>query len=97
MSEQKVSLCLGYHAVCLIDVLGQNQRLAQWVKLPEDEQTKSEFYDAVRGTIGTILSFRNQFISVFEQWNHSEIDDTLAALPKETQEIYRRFKPGFPG
>lgn len=92
MSKKDDFTFFGYHVVCLIDVLGQKQKLARWAKLPEDGQVTPDFIKALKDTAGTVLTFRDQFIKFFDRMNQCTIPDKLAAQPKEKQKQYQRFK-----
>jgi len=92
MSRKDDFTFFGYHVVCLIDVLGQKQKLARWANLPDDGQITPEFIDALKQTAGTVLNFRDQFIQLFEQLGRCTMPNKLAALPVEQQERYQRFK-----
>ncbi len=92
MSGKDDDYFLGYHVVCLIDVLGQKQKLAQWAELPDDRQVTPDFIKALKDTIGTVLTFRDQFIQFFEQLGQCTMPDKLTALPSEKQKQYHRFK-----
>ena len=81
-----------YHIVCLIDVLGQKQKLARWANLPDNGQITPDFIDALTHTVGTVLGFRDQFIKLFDQLGQCTMPSRLAALPKDQQERYRRIK-----
>lgn len=82
----------GYHVVCLIDVLGQRNKLAEWSRLPDGGQITQEFIQALKKTVGTVLSFRDQFMIFFNQLGQFEMPPNIAALPEEQQKRYYRFK-----
>ena len=94
MSKIQEDTVIGYHVVCLIDVLGQKQKLAGWAKLPDDGQPTPEFNKAFDDTAGTVLRFRNLFIQFFNQLGQSQctIPDKLAKLSTEQQAKYPRCK-----
>jgi hypothetical protein len=81
---------VGYHVVCIIDVLGQKNKLAQWAKIPADGQPTSEFVNALKQTVGTILVFKKIFLDYFDIFHQGRIPDKLAVLPLEQQEKCRR-------
>lgn len=92
MKKQDDVTFFGYHVVCLIDVLGQNQKLARWATLPDDGRVSSEFIQALKQTAGTLLVFREGFINFFNQLDQCSMPGTLAALTAERQARYARFK-----
>ena len=82
----------GYHVVCLIDVLGQKQKLSKWARLPEDGAVTSEFREALTQTTGVVMAFRDAFLQFFQSVAQCTMPDKLAALPKRQQDQYRRFQ-----
>lgn len=92
MSEENGYTFIGYQVVCLIDVLGQKQKLARWRRLPDGGQTNSDFNEAIRSTVGTVLTFRDEFVNYFKRLSQCTIPDQLAALPKDQQEKYQRIQ-----
>jgi len=53
---------LRYYAVCLIDIQGQGSKLDQWRRFPSEEpDDDSCFWEAVRGTLGTVDTVRRCF------------------------------------
>lgn len=92
MTEEEQTTFFGYHVVCLIDVLGQKQRLADWPRLPQGGQPRDEFVKAIKQTAGTVLSFREHFIEFFEVTSKCTMPERLAALSKDQQEWYRKVK-----
>jgi hypothetical protein len=92
MKKQDDVTFFGYHVVCLIDVLGQNQKLARWATLPDDGRLSSEFIQDLKQTAGTVLAFRDGFINFFYQLDQCTMPGAFAALPTEQQARYARFK-----
>ncbi len=92
MKKQDEVTFFGYNVVCLIDVLGQNQKLARWATLPHDGHITSEFIQALKQTAGTVLGFRGGFIGFFNQLDQCTMPGVLAALPADKQALYARFK-----
>jgi hypothetical protein len=91
MGEQE-TFFFGYHVVCLIDVLGQKQNLARWATLPEDGKHTPEFVGALKQTVGTVMAFRDQFISLFEEMGKATSLDKRGVLSREHEEHYQRIK-----
>ena len=92
MSEKDGTTFFGYHVVCLIDVLGQKQKLAHWANLPDAGQITPGFVQALKQTVGTVLRFREQFIKFFDQLRQCTIPEKVGSLPKEQQEKFFRHK-----
>ncbi len=92
MSEKDDTTVFGYHVVCLIDVLGQKQKLARWASLPDGGQITPDFIDALKQTAGIVLSFRSQFIDYFKRLSQCTMPEKLVELPKAQQERYQRLK-----
>jgi hypothetical protein len=57
---------LGYYVVCVIDLLGQKDKLKGWVTLPTDGQMTPSFQKALKDTIGGVLRFNESFNNFFE-------------------------------
>lgn len=89
-NKQDDTTYFGYHVVCLIDVLGQKQKLAKWATLPEGGQITPEFTQALKQTVGLVLAFREGFINFFEQAAQCTMPHRFAALSNEMRERYRR-------
>jgi len=89
-NKQDDTTYFGYHVVCLIDVLGQKQKLAKWATLPEGGQITPEFTQVLKQTVGTVLAFRKGFINFFEQATQCTMPDRFAALLNEMRKRYRR-------
>ncbi len=92
MNEKDDFIFFGYHVVCLIDVLGQKDKLAQWANLPTDGQLTPELEAALKQTAGTVLTFRDRFIEFFQQLGECAMPEKIAALPADQQERYQRLK-----
>jgi hypothetical protein len=90
MNKDQELTFFGYHVVCLIDVLGQKEKLAAWPEMPGKGEITPEFLKALKETVGTVLAFRDHFDSLFEQLNKRALPPQLVAMPKKQQEIYRR-------
>ena len=82
----------GYHVVCLIDVLGQKQKLEKWNTIPEGGKPTPEFIQAIKRTVGTVLGYREHYLAFFEQVGSETLPKTFDALPKDWVEKYRRAK-----
>lgn len=94
MSKDEGHIFFAYHVVCLVDVLGQKDKLAQWATLPDDGQVTQEFIQALRQTVGTVLAFRDQFVDLFNRFDQCTMPNKLTVLSVEQQQQYHRFKTG---
>ena len=57
---------IGYYFVAFIDVVGQRDRLRQWVKLPSNDVDKENVARILLDTSEYIKDFREQFNTLFE-------------------------------
>jgi len=89
---RKDVIVLGYHAVCLLDVLGQKKKLASWRTLPADGKTTPEFRQAIEQTVETVRDFRNRFLRFFKQLEMRKIPRKIAALSPAQKAKDNRFK-----
>ncbi len=92
MTQENEDMMVAYHVVCLLDVLGQKQKLARWARLPKDAKLTPELAGALQETAGVLLRFRENFTSFFEGLSKRPSPEELAGLPQEQQERHRRFK-----
>lgn len=92
MNQQDDNTYFGYHVVCLIDVLGQKQKLARWATLPQGGNITPEFIQALKETVGAVMAFRKGFMDFFALASQCTMPERLAASSKEFQERYQRFK-----
>jgi hypothetical protein len=81
-----------YYVVCVIDVLGQRQKLAGWATLPPDGQITPELLKAIKHTVGTLIVLREQYLDFFMQFDKAPSDPRLASLPQEALALAARFK-----
>jgi hypothetical protein len=90
---QQGHLQIRYYVVCLLDILGQSEKLKLWSDLPPDGTPPPQFVEAFRQTVGTVLYVRDKFKSIFATLEGCTISDeewekgTLAQ-----QEAYKRYK-----
>jgi len=86
-------LCVTYYVVCMVDILGQKERLGGWTNLPEGSTLPANVVQALKETVGTIRSFRSAFEQYFDEAARSTIpQEALSELPREQQEKYGRFR-----
>jgi len=83
---------MGYHVVCLIDVLGQKGKIRRWGDLPSNGQLTPDLIEALKQTVGVVLGFRDHFIEFFNLAATCTMPAKLASLPAKERERYRRFK-----
>ncbi len=89
---QKQEFFVGSHAVCVIDLLAQKSKLAEWRQIPSEPQPTPEFIRSIRQTAGTILKFQEMFEDFFQKVAATYFPALLDSLPREGREIYRRCK-----
>lgn len=80
------------HAICLIDVLGQKDRLAKWDTLAANGRQTGELRTVVDATVGTVRNFKKQCHVVFDGARQCTNPGRLAALPLEIQQRHRKFR-----
>ena len=80
-----------YHVVCLVDFLGQKERLAEWAKA--DPNNTKVYFQAIKKAAGTVIAFQeivDNFLAEFEK--PSTFDSKIKALSPEKQEVFARYK-----
>jgi len=79
------------HVVCIVDFLGQKNRLAEWALL--NMANPSVHLPAIKKTAGTILAYQ-ELVDIFlaEFLKPSRVEGRLQALPPQKQEVYNRVK-----
>jgi len=78
------------HIVCILDVLGQKERLAEWANVDVQDATAS--MPAIKKTAGTMVKLEDMvsdFLAAFQQ--PTEYSSKIASLPKAKQEVAARF------
>jgi hypothetical protein len=75
---------VGYHVVCLIDLLGQKDKLANWDKIPAGRLPPKDFTRALSDTAGVVLKFKEKFLHYFSDpaWNRLPAMDFLPEAKK---------------
>ena len=82
----------GHHIVTLIDLLGQQSKLAEWDFLPVTAYDKQKFIDAVRQSFGKVTMWRQQFEKNYKLWlDSSELPKDRAKTLPEAGRGYRQF------
>ena len=92
VSEADGTTSFGHHAVCVIDVLGQKDKLALWPTFVSGGIPSPEFITAVKGTVGTVLGFRGHFLKYFEAAQRCSIPDKIDALPDDARSMFHRIR-----
>ena len=89
MGEKKFcTIC--YHVVCLIDVLGQKDKLKGWADPPLQLPPPREYIQAIGKTLGNIRSLTKAFNMLFQAFDTSYMpQDEFASLPVEAQGAIR--------
>ncbi|MCJ7545147.1 MAG: hypothetical protein MUP47_11425 [Phycisphaerae bacterium] len=82
----------GDYVVCLIDVLGQKDKLKQWARRTEDGQITGESRNAVKQSVGPLVKFTKDFLDYFHQLRTHPPSDLIANLPEEQQKEYHRLR-----
>jgi hypothetical protein len=82
----------GPHVVCLLDLVGQQTKLAGWEDLSRSGLT-SETVVALKHTVGTVLGFKDMFQNYFQVTARSYIPaDWIESLPQDIRAAYTRLK-----
>lgn len=87
-------ITLQKYFVCLIDILGQQDRLKSWAKMPENGQVTPEYLEALRKTAGTVIKLNIGFQNFFakfikKEFIHGEIFSE--EYKKDNTELYNEF------
>jgi len=91
LSQSEDTTYLAYYVVCLIDVLGQKQKLAAWPELPVSEGDMSKLMGSMKETLGTVVTLREMFLSFFQEAAKCINPDLVSALSEQDRERYERF------
>lgn len=81
------SVHVGYYAVCIVDLLGQQSELAAWSKLPQHGQLTPELLSAIQKTAGRVQLFKKNFVNLFQQF-------AAISLTAEQQQLLEAKRPG---
>lgn len=81
-----------YYIVCVIDVLGQGERLAGWSKLPPSGQLPSGFLDSLKKTVGVVRKFRQWFEEYYKTTAACSMPEQYARLSADQKAQYNRLK-----
>jgi hypothetical protein len=82
----------GYYVVCLIDVLGQKAKLAQWADLPPSPQAPTEFIEALKKTAGTVMGFSQIFHDYFYQVTMPGVPPEGITITQDMKDLHQRYK-----
>jgi hypothetical protein len=84
---------IGYYFVCLMDILGQKQRLKDWSRLPSDGQITDDLIQALKKTVGTVLSYRQLYEDYFAPFGGDpDASVALDRLRPEQREKFLRIR-----
>jgi hypothetical protein len=86
---------LGNYVVCIMDLLGQKEKLKDWDTMPADAQLSPKMTAAIKATIGAVEGFYRGFTTYFEaqKKSTSPLNDLSLFLMNTTErEIYLRQK-----
>lgn len=92
-SNRRTGDNIGYYVVCLLDVLGQSEKLKEWSCLPPDGTLPPQAEEAIRQTVDTVRNLRRQFRNFFAQFEKCTISDEdwkRATLAEKV--AYKRYK-----
>jgi hypothetical protein len=92
MEDKNDTIFLRYYCACVIDVLGQKRLLANWSNLPDNGVLTQEYLQAIKKTVGTVLGFKDHFLSFLDQFDRGPRPQRFAALPKDKIALYDRAK-----
>jgi len=81
-----------FHVVCLIDVLGQKQKLAQWARPPDDKEAARAFAQSLDDTVHVLRTLRDTFVQWFEDKKKPKVPQRLAKSPGSLQARYSRLR-----
>lgn len=68
MPSEMNSLTVKYYATCVLDVLGQRRKLAEWMHIPSDGQLTADMKKAVGESAFAVQRLRRMFKSNFTEW-----------------------------
>jgi hypothetical protein len=86
-------LMVRYYVVCIIDLLGQRQKLAGWSQLPVDGKPTPDFMRAMKDSVGTVLWFREKFTEFFNEFEKTQLDtQRLNSLSPQQRKLFDRFR-----
>src|SRR2546423_8041173 len=96
MSEEKREhgdRYVGYHVVCIVDVLGQRNKLAGWSNMPSGGKPDQAFIDAMKHTVGTVLAFKDAFAEFFARVSDTTVSEHNARLlTPEKLRVFKQFR-----
>jgi len=89
--NRREEFLFGHHVVCVLDLLGQKERLAKWAAI-EGPDAVSQL-PAIRQTVGAVLVFREMFQDLFEAFEKpTSITPLVERLSAEKQSIFAKHK-----
>jgi hypothetical protein len=86
-------LAIRYYIVCLIDLLGQKEKLKGWSRLSQDGKPTPDSLSALQRSLGTLLWFKEKFSEFFNQFETSHLSQQqLNMLTPQQHALFARFK-----
>jgi len=67
-SRDEYEFHVEYFVVCVIDILGQRERLAGWAQLPIASEFATQALPAIKRSAGTVLALKQQFEDYFREF-----------------------------
>ncbi len=81
------------YVVCIMDLLGQSERLQDWATLPGDGRPSPELIKAFDETVGNVRGFRVMFEEFFDQFREIKLThEELGRLTPEQREQFSRMR-----
>jgi len=80
------------YVVCVLDLLGQKDKLKEWDELPLAPPLPPAFINGMKSTIGPVSVFKKSFLEFFKAQQSSTVftDAALALMTDEEQAQYHR-------
>ncbi len=75
----------GYYVVCLIDLLGQKDKLQGWCEWPENGQLTESMWASMRESAGVVLGLRRDLIEHFQLYAMRRLPDEALAMMSDMQ------------
>jgi len=86
-------LDIRYHAVCVLDILGQKHGLEGWSDVPENLEPTPSYLHALQRTVGVVVNLREMFKNFFATCDRGWISgDDYARMDAQQREVYERYR-----
>lgn len=83
---------VGYYVVCVIDVLGQKEKLALWSRLPLDGSLTPDLLWGLKKTAGVVIGFAEVFERYFATVAECTMPDIQAKASPQERTKHARFR-----